>query len=105
MKITDKEIKKIIREVLDEQSDFGKQSVSTSDNVKQLRQRSKDASSQSGVDNRERGIIQQIETNLAKLADIADLKSGKVFSILRRLNQQIEIEIEKIESKSGKDSE
>jgi predicted transcriptional regulator len=105
MKITNEEIKKIIKEVMSEQEKFGKTSVTASDSVKTLKQRTKDASSQQGVDNRERGIIQQIETNLAKLADVADLKSGKVFSILRRLNQQIEIEIEKIQSKSGKDSE
>jgi len=101
MKITNKEIKKIIKEVLDEQENFGKQAVTTTDSVKSLKQRSKEASSQQGVDNRERGIIQQIETNLAKLADIADLKSGRVFSILKRLNMMIEKELEKIESKKG----
>lgn len=105
MKITNKEIKKIIKEVLDEQEKFGKASVTTSDSVKSLKQRSKDASSQQGVDNRERGIIQQIETNLAKLADVADIRSGKVFSILKRLNKIIEEEIQKIKAKSGKGSE
>jgi len=105
MKITDKEIKKIIKEVLDEQDNFGKASVTTSDSVKTLKQRTKDASSQQGVDNRERGVIQQIETNLAKLADLTDIRSGKVFSILKRLNKIIEEEIQKLQSKSGKDGE
>ena len=105
MKVTDKEIKKIIKEVLDEQEKFGKTSVSTSASVKSLKQRTKDASSQQGVDNKERGIIQQIETNLSKLADLTDLRSGKVFSVLKRLNKIIEEEIQKLESKSGKDGE
>ena len=105
MKITNEEIKKIIKEVMSEQENFGKSSVTTSDSVKALKQRTKDASSQQGVDNRERGIIQQIETNLAKLADLSDIRSGKVFSILKRLNKIIEEEIQKLETKSGKDSE
>ena len=69
MKITDKEIKKIIREVLDEQDEFGKRAVTRTDSTKNLRQRTRDAVSQTGVDNMERGIIQQVENNLSKLAN------------------------------------
>ena len=98
MKITDKEIKKIIKEVLDEQDGFGKASVSRADSAKNLRQRTRDAASQKGIDNVERGIIQQIENNLSKLADITNLKSGNTFSFLKRLNSLIEKQIEKIES-------
>ena len=105
MKITNEEIKKIIKEVMSEQEKFGKTSVTTSDSVKTLKQRTKDASSQQGVDNRERGIIQQIESNLAKLADLTDLRSGRVFSVLKRLNKLIEEEIQKIETNPGKDGE
>ena len=98
MKITDKEIKKIIKEVLDEQDGFGKTAVSRTDSAKNLRQRTRDAVSQKGVDNMERGIIQQVENNLSKLADITNLKSGNTFSFLKRLNSLIEKQIEKIES-------
>jgi hypothetical protein len=99
MKITNKEIKKIIKEVLDEQEKFGKTSMTASDSIKSLKQRTKDASSQQGVDNKERGIIQQIESNLAKLADLTDLRTGRVFTVLKRLNKIIEEEIQKLESK------
>lgn len=105
MKITNEEIKKIIKEVMTEQEKFGKASVTTSQSVKSLKQRTKDASSQQGVDNKERGIIQQIESNLAKLADLTDLRTGRVFTILKRLNKIIEEEIQKLESKSGQDGE
>tara|TARA_A100001015_G_C14985113_1_gene711177 strand:- start:1577 stop:1894 length:318 start_codon:yes stop_codon:yes gene_type:complete len=97
MKITDKEIKEIIKEVLDEQDDFGKTSISRTDSTKNLRQRSRDAVSQKGVDNMERGIIQQVENNLSKLADITNLRSGNTFAFLKKLNKLIEKEIEKIE--------
>tara|TARA_B100000035_G_C20944426_1_gene529039 strand:- start:87 stop:404 length:318 start_codon:yes stop_codon:yes gene_type:complete len=103
MKITDKEIKKIIREVLNEQSEFGKTSVTRTDATKNLRQRTRDAVSQTGVDNMERGIIQQVEANLAKLADITNLRSGNTFAFLKKLNKLIEKEIEKIEGGGQKD--
>ena len=103
MKITDKEIKKIIREVLDEQDEFGKTAVSRTDSTKNLRQRTRDAVSQKGVDNMERGIIQQVENNLSKLADITNLRSGNTFAFLKKLNKLIEKEIQKIEG--GKQDE
>jgi len=103
MKISEEEIKKIINEVLNENDDFGRKSVSKSDSSKNLKQRSRDALSQKGVDSVERGIIQQIEDNLSKLADLTNLKSGNTFSVLKRLNQLIEKEIEKLQSKEQKD--
>jgi len=99
MKISEEEIKKIINEVLNENDDFGRKSVSKSDSSKNLKQRSRDALSQKGVDSVERGIIQQIEDNLSKLADLTNLKSGNTFSLLRRLNVIIEKEIKKLQSK------
>ena len=99
MKISEEEIKKIINEVLNENDDFGKKVVSKSDSSKNLKQRSRDALSQKGVDSVERGIIQQIEDNLSKLADLTNLKSGNTFSLLRRLNVIIEKEIKKLQSK------
>ena len=103
MKITDKEIKKIIREVLDEQDEFGKTAVSRTDSTKNLRQRTRDAVSQKGGDNMERGIIQQVENNLSKLADITNLRSGNTFAFLKKLNKLIEKEIEKIEGGAKQD--
>ena len=103
MKITDEEIKKIINEVLNEQDDFGKTTVSRTDSAKNLRQRTRDAISQKGVDNVERGIIQKIENNLSKLADHTNLKSGNTFSFLRKLNALLEKEIQKFESEGQKD--
>jgi hypothetical protein len=99
MKISEEEIKKIINEVLNENDDFGKKVVSKSDSSKNLKQRSRDALSQKGIDSVERGIIQQIEDNLSRLADLTNLKSGNTFSLLRRLNAIIEKEIKRLQSK------
>src|SRR5210317_1498946 len=99
MKISEEEIKKIINEVLSENDDFGKKVVSKSDSSKNLKQRSRDALSQKGIDSVERGIIQQIEDNLSRLADLTNLKSGNTFSLLRRLNAIIEKEIKRLQSK------
>lgn len=103
MKITNKEIKKIIKEVLDEQEQFGKTAVSRTDSAKNLRQRTRDAISQKGIDNMERGIIQQVENNLSKLADITNLRSGNTFAFLKKLNKLIEKEIQKIEGGAEQD--
>lgn len=105
MKITNEKLKKIIKEVLEEEEGFGQTAVSRTDSTKNLRQRSRDAVSQTGVDNMERGIIQQIENNLSKLADITNLRSGNTFSFLKKLNNLIEKEIEKIEGGAKQDEE
>ena len=85
MKITDKEIKKIIKEVMDEQNEFGKQKTSRGQASADLKQRSKDMQSQKGVDDKERGIITQIEQMLTRLADETDIKSGAVYSNLKKI--------------------
>jgi len=102
MKISKKELKQIIKEELEQQA-FGKSTVSRSDASKDLKQRSRDMISQKGVDNKERGIIQQIEQNLAKLADLTDIKSGNVFAILKKLNSVIENQIAKLEGGAQQD--
>ena len=91
MKISKETLKKIILEEL------GKDTVSRTDASKDLKQRSRDMISQKGVDNKERGIIQKIEQNLAKLADLTDIKSGNVFAVLKRLNGIIEKQITELE--------
>ena len=63
MKITKELLKEMIEEELD-QADFGKQMTSRGQASTALKQRSKDMQSQKGVDDKERGIINQIETLL-----------------------------------------
>ena len=96
MKITEDLIKELIEEILSEKS-FGSDATTRSSMGQQLAQRSKDAVKQQGVDNRERGMIGRIEKNLAKLADLTDIKKGEIFSVLKRLNGIIEKEIKNIE--------
>ena len=76
---------------------FGGDTVSKSDRAKKLRQKVKSSSSEQGVDSRERGIVQRIEQNLTKLADLTDIKSGSTFTLLKRLNDLMEKEIQKLE--------
>lgn len=102
MKLSKEQLKKIIAEEL---STFGKDVTSRSDATAAAKQKVRDVSSQQGVDNRERGIIQRIETNLAKLADLTDIKSGSVFSTLKRLNGLIEDQIAKLEGGGEQDEE
>lgn len=102
MKITKKELEQLIIEEVEQQA-FGKSTVSRTDVSRDLKQRSKDVISQGGVDSRERGIIQQIEQNLAKLADLTDIKSGNVFAVLKKLNGIIEAQIAKLEGGEQQD--
>lgn len=102
MKISKEELKQIIKEEL---STFGKDVTSKSDASANLKKKMRDMSAQQGVDNRERGIIQRMEQNLAKLADLTDIKSGSVFSTLKKLNTIIEDQIEKLEGSKGKKDE
>ena len=102
MKISKEILKKIIKEELEQQT-FGKDTVSRTDVSKDLRQRSRDVISQKGIDNRERGIIKRMEQNLAKLADLTDIKSGNVYAVLRKLNGIIEDQIAKLEGGDQKD--
>jgi hypothetical protein len=99
MKISKEVLKQIIKEEL------GKDTVSRTDASKDLKQRSRDMISQKGVDNKERGIIQKIEQNLAKLADLTDIKSGNVFAALKRLNAIIEKQIIELEGGEQQDEE
>lgn len=102
MKISKDELKKIIKEELGQQG-LGKSTVSRADASRDLKQRSRDMMTQKGVDNKERGIIQQIEKNLAKLADLTDIKSGNVFAVLKKLNGIIEAQIAKLEGTAQQD--
>ena len=76
---------------------FGSDASTRTDTAKDLKQRSRDAVKQKGIDNRERGIIGRMEKNLAKLADLTDIKSGNVFAVLRKLNKIIEDQIAELE--------
>jgi len=101
MKNLKDQLKQIIKEQLEgdePQQKFGTGSVSTTDAAKGYKQRAVDTSKQQGIDPRERAIIQQIESNLQKLADLSNIKSGNVFSVLNRLNKLIEEQIKKLEA-------
>ena len=95
MKIT----KELLKEIIEEEvaKSFGSDTSSQSSMSRDLKQRSKDALKQQGIDNKERGIISRIEKNLAKLADLTDIKSGNIFNTLKRLNKVIEDQIAKLE--------
>jgi len=92
MKISKEMLKKIIKEEL-EQVDFGKQRTSRGQASADLKQRSKDMQSQRGVDDKERGIINQIETLLTQLADKTDIKGGAVNSKLKKLYNVLKQEL------------
>lgn len=100
MKITKERLLEIIKEEMDK-ADFGRDSISRSDRAKELRQKMKSTSSETGVDTKERGIVQRIEQNLTKLADLTDIKSGSTFTLLKRLNALMEKEIAKLEGGSS----
>tara|TARA_R100000734_G_C3279893_1_gene73772 strand:+ start:227 stop:526 length:300 start_codon:yes stop_codon:yes gene_type:complete len=92
MKISKEMLKQIIKEEL-EQVDFGKQRTSRGQASADLKQRSKDMQSQKGVDDRERGIINQIESLLTQLADETDIKGGAVNSKLKKLYNVLKQEL------------
>ena len=96
MKITKERLMEIIKEEL-ESNAFGSDSISTSSSVYDLRTKAKDASSETGIDTKERGIMTRIEANLAKLAQLSNIKSGQTFSLLKRVNDFMEKEIQKLE--------
>lgn len=95
MKIT----KELLKEMIEEEATkaFGSDASTRTNMASDLKQRSKDAVQQQGIDNRERGIIGRMEKNLAKLADLTDIKSGNVFAVLKRLNKAIEDQIAELE--------
>jgi len=95
MKIT----KELLKEMIEEEAAkaFGADSSTRTSMSQDLRKRSKEAVKQQGIDNRERGIIGRMEKNLAKLADLTDIKSGNVFATLKRINKIIEDQIAELE--------
>jgi|14_taG_2_1085336.scaffolds.fasta_scaffold06025_8 hypothetical protein len=97
MKIT----KELIKEMIEEEvSSLGKTNVSKSDANRDLKQRSMDSAGQQDIDNKERGIIHQIEKSLSKLAKIGNLKDPGIFTILKKVDLVIQKEIQKIEGKN-----
>ena len=98
MKNFREQIKKIIKEEMEQSDDFGKDAVSQAQQVKKYKQSAVDSAKQQGTDNKERGIISQIEKNLQILAAVSDIKSGNVFAILNKLNKRMESEIQKAKS-------
>ena len=93
MKVTKEQIKKIIKEELDN-AGFGKTRASRGVASKELAIRSKEMQKQKGVDDLERGIISQLEQLLTQLADKTDIKSGSTKSKLEKLYQLLKKELE-----------
>jgi len=98
MKIDRDTLKKIILEELEavtsDEPEFGKVRSSRGQASADLKQRSKDMQSQKGVDDKERGIISQIEKLLTQLADQTDIKGGAVNSKLKKLYNVLKSELE-----------
>lgn len=101
MKISKEKLLEIIEEEVDKA--FGTDSMSRTDRTKDLRQKAKATASQKGVDAKERGIVQRIEQNLTKLADLTNIKSGNTFTLLKRLNAMMEKEIQKLEASKNEE--
>lgn len=102
MKITEEILKQIIKEEL-EQQEFGKSTVSRAQRAKDLKTKAIDSQSQVGIDNIERGIIKQFTDRLQKLAEVSNLKSGRVSSLLKRLYGIMDEEIQKLGNREQKD--
>tara|TARA_R100000388_G_C7206816_1_gene141523 strand:+ start:647 stop:952 length:306 start_codon:yes stop_codon:yes gene_type:complete len=92
MKISKQQLKQIIKEEL-EKAGFGQEKTSRGQAAANLKQRSKDVQSQKGVDDKERGIINQIESLLSQLADTKDIKSGSIGSNLKKLYNLLQREL------------
>ena len=101
MKISKEKLLEIIEEEVEKA--FGADSVSKAVRTKNLRQKATDTSGQQGVDVKERGIVQRIEQNLTKLADLTDIKTGSTFTLLKRLNALMEKEINKLEGSKNEE--
>ncbi len=96
------QLKQIIKEQLENeepQQKLGTGSVSATAAAAGYKEKAKAAATYRGIDTKERAIIQQIETNLEKLADLSNIKAGNIFAILNRLNTAIEDQIQKLEAK------
>ena len=103
MKISKEALKQIIKEELE--SEFGKSTVSSSERSKNLKTQAADIEAQKGIDNTERGIMQQFNQRLEKLAKISNIKSGSINSVLKKVYALMDKEIAKLEGGDQKDEE
>ena len=101
MKISKEKLLEIVEQEVEKA--FGADTVSKTARTRDLRQKAKSATDQKGVDSKERGIVQRIEQNLTKLADLTDIKTGSTFTLLKRLNVLMEKEIEKLEGSKNEE--
>ena len=106
MKISKEKLLEIVEQEVDKALDktLGTGSITTSDRSRDLRQQAKDISSQTGVDSKERAIVQRIEQNLTTLADQGSIKQGSpIFPLLKRLDAMMEKEIEKLKASKNEE--
>ena len=96
MKVSKEQIKQIIKEQLEEE--FGKSAQSAADRSKELRTQASDSQGQKGIDNSERGIMKQFNDRLQKLAQLSNIRSGSINSILKKVYAMMDKEIENLEN-------
>lgn len=100
MNIDKQKLKQIIKEEIEavleqeQQKAFGTDSVNKSNLSTSFKDQAKKVSSQTGIDNLERGIIDRITKDLEKLANVKNLKSGSTFGYLKKLVAALEKEIQ-----------
>ena len=97
MKISKEKLLEIVEQEVDKA--LGTDSVTTSKRSRDLRQQAKDISSQTGVDSKERAIVQRIEQNLTTLANQGSIKQDSpIFPLLKKLDAMIATQIEKLKA-------
>jgi len=80
----------------EEEGDFGKGSITKSDAAQNLAQKRKNMSqNQQGITNVERAVIQDFLKTLELAAQVSNIKTGNIFSLLNRVNKIIKQAIEK----------
>lgn len=107
MKITKEDLMEIIKEEMAELDNTdtdlkSADSVTATDAAKNMRSNAKEISKQAGVTIQERGIIKQFVAMLTKYAEVSNIKSGNIFSILNKLNDNM---AKQIKDKSNNEPE
>tara|TARA_R100001443_G_scaffold117270_1_gene141008 strand:+ start:955 stop:1317 length:363 start_codon:yes stop_codon:yes gene_type:complete len=73
----------------DEQAKLGKSSMTKSDVRKDLRTQRQNVGEFQGITNVERAIIQDFVKTLKQAAEVTNIKTGGVFSLLNRVNKMM----------------
>ncbi len=105
MKLENDQLKEIIKQEINNllkeneestEDDFGQGSLTKSDAAQNLAQQRKNMSqNQQGITNVERAVIQDFLKTLELAAQVSNIKTGNIFSLLNRVNKIIKQAIEK----------